>query len=85
METCSVPRKAAARIFFFPNGILLTKKTETANIYIYIRVKKRGNLVIGRDENVNFSREIDIVCAIGHVFVCFVPLLLACREQVLST
>lgn len=33
---------------------------------------KRERILLSVDENVNFSREIDIVCTIGHVFVCFV-------------
>lgn len=55
-------------IFFLSNSIRLTKKTETANI----NKLKRERILLSVDENVNFSREIDIVCIIGHVFVCFV-------------
>lgn len=55
--------------FFFSNSIRLTKKTETANIN---KLKRERISLSGRGECFNFSREIDIVCIIGHVFVCFV-------------
>lgn len=55
--------------FFFSEQYTVNKENGD---WQYKQVKKRANLVIWVEENVNFSREIDIVCIIGHVFVCFV-------------